>query len=563
MLVGAVAETLSVGAIIPFLAAIIDPAQIAEVPVAGELIRRFLEITHEPVIAASLLFLTIFLVSGVLRIGIAWLSQSVAFGISFDLTSRAFSLALRQPYEHYVEQNSSDVVAGFEKLHGITFTVLVSGIQAITSSVVAALIVGLLLVISPAIAVSSALFMVGAYVAITIFTQPVLARNSKTISYNAAHRMRQVQEALGGIRDILLDRSQPRSEAKFNAAVRSMNDAMAANAFINGVPRILMEMLVVALLCAIAILHVQKDGGIAAAVPILGAFGLGAQRLLPLLQQSYVGFSQLIGSGESLRDVERLLNLPQDTSFEMDQPPLGFSRSIRVREVAFSYRSGTAPVLAGISFEIKKGERVGIVGPSGSGKTTLMDILLGLLMPSEGSIFIDDMELSGSKRIAWQRTVAHVPQSIFLADTSIAQNIALGSDVIDTAAIQRASQKAGLHQFVASLADGYSSRVGERGVQLSGGQRQRIGVARGLYKEAQVLVLDEATSALDDRTEREVMESVASLDHSTTVFIIAHRLSTLRECSKVLRLENGRLTGIFESYDAFMEAVQDGSTVAP
>jgi ATP-binding cassette subfamily B protein len=277
---------------------------------------------------------------------------------------------------------------------------------------------------------------------------------------------------------------------------------------------------------------------------------LGAQRLLPLVQQIYQAWANFIGNYQVLEDVLETLSLPMAINCDETHSELLFEKSIKLDKVHFAYGSDQPEVLCDIDLRIEKGSRVGLVGSTGSGKSTLMDIVMGLLQPSKGLLRVDSAPIDIENLQQWRHRIAHVPQHIYLSDASIAENIALGvsRDAIDGGKVRRAAQQAQIADFIESNRQGYETRVGERGVQLSGGQRQRIGIARALYKSAEVLVFDEASSALDTDTETAVMEAVENLDPELTLFIIAHRVQTLRKCDLIVRLENGRLVAV-GSYD--------------
>jgi len=313
-------------------------------------------------------------------------------------------------------------------------------------------------------------------------------------------------------------------------------------------PRFIIEIVGIVAIAGIALAASYRVGGFAAALPMLGAIALGAQRLLPLLQQVYKGWSTASGYLSVVGQTAELLMLPvEDVEAEAGEdppPPLPLRKKISVDNVSYSYPSRKRPALQAVNFEVPVGSAVALVGETGSGKSTLADLLMGLLHPDEGSIRIDSVPLTADNRRRWQRSIAHVPQSIFLGDASVAGNIALGSfeEEIDLARVIEAAKAAQLHDFVVSLPDGYDTFVGERGIRLSGGQRQRLGIARAIYKQAPILVLDEATSALDEATEAAVMDALHQLGgQSRTIVIIAHRASTIARCSHVVKLQGGRI----------------------
>ncbi|MEO7410512.1 MAG: ABC transporter ATP-binding protein [Sphingomicrobium sp.] len=559
MLVGAVAEVVSVGSILPFLAVLTDPARLGSIPVVGPRIASLPPGT-DLVALTAIAFIGLFLLSGAIRLTLAWVSQALAFHIGYDLSLTAFARLLRQPYSYYVQRHSGEALAQFEKLHTITFTTLLAGMQALISSIMAVLLIALLIAVNPKVALISAALLIGVYVLISIAVQSALRRNSEAGSLHATLRIKRVQEALGGIRDILLDRSQPAFERAFQRSAAVYRDVSARNAFISSAPRILIEMLGMLMIGGYAWYLAGQPGGVTAAIPMLGALALGAQRLLPLLQQSYAGWSNFVGNRRYVIDVVELLTLPQRELPEAAPGSIAFRRSIAFDRVGFTYAVG-GPVLHDISFTIAKGERIGIAGTTGSGKSTLMDLLLGLLDPVEGAILIDGRPLDDLSRAGWQAEIAHVPQAIYLADDTLAANIAFGvaEGEEDRERIAQAAASAGIGDFIASLAQGFETKTGERGIRLSGGQRQRIGIARALYKRASVLVFDEATSALDNRTEESVMASIDALADDITIIMIAHRLTTLKGCDRVIHLEHGRIDRVVETDGALARTPKSGA----
>jgi ATP-binding cassette subfamily B protein len=296
------------------------------------------------------------------------------------------------------------------------------------------------------------------------------------------------------------------------------------------------------LITALAYTLAQQSDGIEKTIPILGALALGAQRLLPVLQQAYGSWSGIQSGQASLQDTLKLLDQPVPD--DVDQPavkPLAFQQYIDLKQLSFRYSPQTPWVLRNVDLTIAKGSRVGFIGTTGSGKSTLLDIVMGLLQPTDGSLEIDGRPVTPTSNRAWQAHIAHVPQAIFLADSTIEENIAFGvpKDQIDPERVRQAAQQAQIADIIETWPEQYKTFVGERGIRLSGGQRQRIGIARALYKQADVIIFDEATSALDNETELEVMQAIETLGDDVTVLIIAHRLTTLRMCSRVVELANG------------------------
>ena len=352
-----------------------------------------------------------------------------------------------------------------------------------------------------------------------------------------------IQEGLGGIRDVIIDRSQKFYCKLYKEADISMRKAAGSNAFIEQSPRFIMEAIGMSLIAGLAYFMVLQDENTAAVVPVLGTLALGAQRLLPILQQIYSSYSSIKGSYASLYDVLDLLDqtLP-DFSSSSNLAPLTFDREIELNNVSFRYKYNSPWILNKINLKIKKGERIGFIGVTGSGKSTLLDIIMGLLVPVKGKMLVDGVYVTEKNRVLWRANIAHVPQSVYLSDGTIKENIAFGvpKEHIDFNEIKKATQQAQLATLIEEWPEKYQTVVGERGVRLSGGQRQRIGIARALYKGANVLIFDEATSALDNETEQAVMESIEVLGKGITILIIAHRLTTLRKCDKVVELSKNK-----------------------
>jgi ATP-binding cassette subfamily B protein len=355
-----------------------------------------------------------------------------------------------------------------------------------------------------------------------------------------------INEGLGGIRDVLLDQTQSVFARRFNQIDWPLRQAQASNSIIGPSPRFAVEALGMVLIALLGYYMTASGGGIAVAIPTLGALALGAQRLMPLLQQTYQGWAYVAGNRQVLIDVVVLLQQAVAREMQALVAPLPFERDIRLEKVSFRYQPELPLVLHQLDLSISKGARVGFIGITGSGKSTALDLLMGLLQPSTGQILVDSIPIISTARLAWQRNVAHVPQAIFLADASFAENIAFGvpAEQIDLVRVRQAAQQAQINQFIESSPQGYEAIVGERGVRLSGGQRQRIGIARALYKQAKVLVFDEATSALDSETEGAVMKAIEGLSDDLTIFIIAHRLSTLKNCTQIVELVDGGIKRI-------------------
>ena len=553
MLVNALAEVVSLGLLLPFLGALTAPDRVMAHPLAAGLMATWgVGSVESLVLLLTVGFVAAVLVAAAVRMLLLWATTRFSLTAGVSLSCETYRKTLYQPYMVHLARNSSGVISGLtHKINTVVFGVVTPVLVLISSGVLLVAIVATLVAVDPAVAMGAAATLGAAYGAVTWMTRHRLARNSRRISDGQTELVKTLQDGLGGIRDVVLDGTQPVYCEIYRQADMPLRRAQCNNTFISQSPRFAMEAIGMVLIAGLAYALSLRPGGLSSALPVLGALALGAQRLLPALQQSYSAWQSLAGNRDSLADVVELLD--QHVPEQLSGPPpapVRLEREIRLEDVRFRY-SGTAPwVLDGIDLVIRKGSRVGFVGSTGSGKSTALDVLMGLLAPDAGRLLVDGQHIEGPLVRGWQRTIAHVPQSIYLADATLAENIAFGiprAD-IDMQRVRRAAEQAQISAFIEAGPDGYEATVGERGVRLSGGQRQRIGIARALYKQASVLVLDEATSALDTATERSVMQTIEGLDRELTILMIAHRLTTVQGCDMIVELERGKVvaTGTYD-----------------
>ncbi len=543
MLAGAVAELATLGAVVPLLTLLANPTAIARLPLAGRMLAAVGLAAEDALVGVVALFCLFAVVAAAVRITLAWASQKFVFRLGHDLGCALYERVLYQPYAFHLERDSSQIVAAVTKVQQVLNQAMLPVLQGLSAAIIALFILGGLLAINAPVALGAGMGFGLIYMAVSWMTRVRLRRNSRVIATSGTQRIKTVQEGLGGIRDVLIDQSQPVYLNTFRRIDDRLREAQAANAMIAAAPRFVIEAVGMMTIACIALLMSRQPGGLIAALPVLGALALGAQRLLPLLQLIYNGWTSIVGGRASLLDVLGFVEqpLPDDLAQRRALTPLPFQQALELRAVDFRYGPDRPRVVRDLTLRIERGMRIGLVGRSGSGKSTIIDLITGLLSPTAGTIAIDGQPLAPADVPRWQLQVAHVPQHIFLADATILENIAFGipRSTIDEARVIDAARRAELDEFVAAQPDGYASVVGERGVRLSGGQRQRIGIARALYKRSAVLILDEATSALDDATEESVMRSIERLRGDVTVLIVAHRTSTLRQCDLVCRIEHG------------------------
>ena len=553
MLLASFAEVVSIGAVLPFLGVLLSPETIFHEPLAQPII-NFLDVEepNELILPLTAVFAIAALFSGAMRLSLLWSQTRISHGIGAEWSVSIFYRTLKQPYAVHLARNSSELVAGIShKVTQVVAHTIVPILTVISSSIMLIVIFAGLMVVDSIVAVSSFVGFSLIYVAVLLLTRNRSKRYSRTISREQIRIVKILQEGLGGIRDILIDGTQSVFSNSYRHADQPLRRARANTQIIAGSPRFIVESLGMIVIASLAYFLANREGGLLAAIPVLGALALGAQRMLPMLQQGFAAWASIRSDRDTLKDVIELLEQPiiGDGSDE-SIIPLKFERDIRFERMTFSY-TGSAPwALQSIDLTISRGSRIGIIGETGSGKTTLLDMLMGLLVANSGALRIDGIPLTLENYRSWQARISHVPQSIYLSDASIAENIAFGvtPGAIDLERVIESAKQAQIHNTIHTWPDQYDTRIGERGVRLSGGQRQRIGIARAMYKRADVLIFDEATSALDNDTENAVMRSLESLNERVTVIIVAHRLTTLKNCDYVIELLNGELHRI-GSYD--------------
>ena len=374
-----------------------------------------------------------------------------------------------------------------------------------------------------------------------------MLENSIQIKNQSMEVIKILQEALGGIRDLILDNTQKIYCDIYESADKKLRYAQSNILVISICPRYVIEALGMVGIAALAYFVATHSNNATLTIPIIGTLAFAAQRMLPTLQLAYSSWSSIRGGQEGISEALRFLEQPLgNSSMHVHCESISFEREITLKNVSFHYENDQQLILHDINFTIPKFSCVGIFGTTGSGKSTLLDIIMGLLTPTKGELIIDGKPLSQNDLRSWQAHVAHVPQSIFLADISLAENIAFGipKNEIDLERVQRCAHAAQIGTTICSWPDQFDTVVGERGIRLSGGQKQRIGIARALYKGAKVIILDEATSALDIVTENAVMNSINRLNEDLTIIIVAHRLSTLKNCTQVIEINSGKVVRI-------------------
>lgn len=545
MILASVAEIASIGAIIPFLSVLTAPEKIFNNEFAVPIIGFFgLSKPSQLLLPLTVLFGFAAVFSGLMRLVLVWTQSRYCHAIGHDFSMSMYKKTLYQPYSVHVSRNSSEVIVGISnKANLVVYSSLQPILTLISSVALVASILALIIAVDPLVAFYSFVGFGTIYGFVILSTKGLLSRDGIRVSKEQNNVMKALQEGLGGIRDVLIDGTQINYQNIFRNADIPLKRAQSNIQIVSSVPRFAVEALGMVLISLLAYSQSDKPEGLVAVIPVLGALALGAQRLLPILQQAYQAWSLLQSGRANMRDTLNLLEQPlhEKNIHEKKSNPIIFDKVIDLKNLGFRYTSESPWVLRGLNLKIFKGKKIGFIGSTGCGKSTLLDILMGLLEPSEGAFSVDGLEMNFSNHEAWRMNIAHVPQSVFLADTSILENIAFGIPLedIDYELVKDAAKKAQIAKTIESWEQGYKTFVGERGVRLSGGQRQRIGIARALYKRASVIVLDEATSALDGETEKSVMNSIQNIDEGVTMILVAHRLTTLKNCDQIIEIERG------------------------
>ena len=549
-------EVLSIGAVIPFLGVLTAPDVIYSAD-WFEPIKIVLEISspEKMIPIVTLGFIISILISGLMRVSLLWMQNSLAHKVGSNISSSVFEKTINQPYKVHIKRNSSEILAAIStKCNIVVYQTIMPVLVILSSLLISIFLFFGLAIINIQLVIYSICGFAVIYFTIVLSTRTKISNEGRIISLEQDRVLKIVQEGLGGIRDIIIDNNQEFYVNEFKKSDYPLRKAQATIQIIGGIPRYLVESLAIVMMVFFAYSMLAFDGGVASVVPTIGAFVLGAQRMLPAIQQIYNNYAYLMGSKENLNDVIQLLE--QDIikkSVISKSDKLTFQEKVTLENISFRYDLANKHVLQSVDISILKGQKIGIIGQSGGGKSTLIDIIMGLLEPTSGKLIVDGVEINSSNSSAWQKNIAHVPQNIFLVDGSVAMNVVLSTpkNEVDANLLKNSLRLAGLEKDVDQWPLKTDTPVGEGGIGLSGGQRQRIGIARALYKQASILFLDEATSALDNATENSIIQGVSKMDASTTIFIIAHRITTLAFCDYIMEIKDGGISRIV-SYEQLM-----------
>lgn len=554
MILVALLETMGVASIMPFMAVLANPGVVEtnQYLAAVYAVMSF-DSKDKFLFFLGVLFLVLVLGSLALKALAFWMQVRFSATRNHSWSCRLIKNYLNQPYDWFLNQHSgmlgASVLNEISKLvHGVLFP----AIQLVSNGLVALFLLALMVAVDPVLAMVVALVLGVAYSTLFYFVRHYIRRIGEESRLANRERFKIAQEAFGGVKDVKVAGLEAIFVERYRVPSLGMTRREVAIKILSELPSFIMQALVLGGIMVMLLYFLASRGGLQEALPVFSLYAFAGYRMMPSLQSIYRFLSEIRYNAAVLESLYPDLQLIQrDTAANIASvavsgklEPLGLHEALELDDISYRYPGADKQALKAVSLKIPACSTVGLVGPTGSGKTTLVDMILGLLQPENGVLVADGKQLSPNLRRAWQLSIGYVPQHIYLSDDTISSNIAFGIPVsqIDQSAVESASRAANLHEFVTNeLPDGYTTIVGERGVRLSGGQRQRIGIARALYRNPDILIMDEATSALDNLTEHAVMDAVYNLGKKKTIILIAHRLTTVRECDQIYYLEQGRI----------------------
>lgn len=557
MFVAAALEVVGIGMIPAFVAIVADPERVMQVDWLHSMLKT-LEITSERdlLLWGGGAMVGIFIIKSIYTITFNYFESQFIFSRQYILTHRLMRSYMQAPFVFHLKRNTAELLRNATQEVNVFIKAVVAKLLKITREAVMALgILIFLFVMEPLISllvVSLSVLGAGAFIA---FNRKKMKKYGEEQQERRGEMIKALNQGLGGIKDARVLNREDNFIEKFRFEAKRSTILKAYIRFIQQVPRPVVETTAVLGMLLVSVLLVWQNRSMSAIIPILSLFAMATVRLMPTIQQIaslYTSLRYNIVSinplYDDLKELEKFnTRFNEDRS---DNNKLGFNNEIRIRNLSYHYPNSTEQALNGVSFDIEKGEAVAFVGASGAGKTTMVDIILGLLEPDEGGICVDGKNIAENIS-AWQKNVGYIPQSIYLSDETLRANVAFGipKDDVDNTKVMEAIKRAQLEALVERLPDGLDTIVGEHGTRLSGGQRQRLGIARALYHNPSVLVMDEATSSLDNITEKQIMKAIESLKGDHTLIMIAHRLTTVKNCDKLYFMEEGAIVqeGTYDS----------------
>lgn len=564
----ALMQVVGIASVFPFLALIAAPDVVTTNASLAFIYERLgFESTRLFLVFAGVSSMVLLFAGNALTALAEYLLLRFSWAVNHTLSLRLLRAYLSQPYVYFLQANTASLATNLlGEVRQVVSGFVISLLHLISRSIVTLFILALIGTLYPLLAALTFGFLGIAYSVSFVVIRRRMGQAGRQRAESDRGRYKAASEALAGIKDIqILGREEPFLE-RFRRHSHDYSKLMASQQAVTLIPRYALEIIAFGGMLLIVLVLLLRGSGVQLIVPTLGVFAIATLRLLTALQSLFSAVTNLRFSSASVDVVYRdLANVDLQASERGDrEEPLALRSQIALRDVGFSYPHSRRPVLDKFTLVVPIGSSVGIVGATGSGKTTTVDLMLGLLQPDTGTVTVDDAVIDAENRRAWQRNLGYVPQQVYLADDTIAANIAFGvaEADIDRARVEQAARVAHIHDFIVTeLADGYDTAVGERGVRLSGGQRQRLGIARALYHDPAVLVFDEATSALDSVTEEGILRSIRELEGRKTTVVIAHRMTTVRGCDIIYLLEKGKVLDS-GSFDDLMVRSKEFRTMA-
>ena len=540
-------EILGLGSIMPFLTVLGDPEAIVT--------NKYLKATYEYLEFKDKNSFLIFLgVSALIILVIGSVLKSITSYSKYRFSSlrnhsfgqRILENYLNKPYSYFLNRNSSEMIKIIlSEVEIVISQGLTPALNILTQTILSITIVCFLIVLDPILALILFVIFVGFYLIMYLTLQKYIQRIGKKRINANTKRFKIVSETLGGIKDIKIFGLERVYLKIFNKPSYEFSHYNSINSTLAELPQFLVEVIAFGSILTMSIFAIiSEDISIGKLLPILDLYALGALKLKPSVSAIYKSLTTMKFGASAVDNVIKDLKIINKEKTNVnDNKKLNFKKQLILKDIFFTYPNANEVILKQVDLEVKANTTVGVVGQTGAGKSTLVDIILGLLTPDSGQITLDGNQLNKKNLRHWQNNIGYVPQSIFLLDDTIINNIAFGIEEskVNVEQVKRVAKMAQVHEFVSKLEFGYSTIIGERGVRLSGGQRQRIGIARALYNNPELLVLDEATSSLDTKTELDIMKAIDGLSGKKTIIMIAHRLSTIEKCDKIITVENGKI----------------------
>jgi len=541
MMIGMVLETLGIGLVIPAIALFAEGDISGNYPALQSLLNSLGNPNHKTLVIWGLsLLLAVYIVKNLFLAFLVWRQTRFAHMVGAQLSQNLFSVYLRQPYTFHLQYNSALLLRNVYNEVNVFMGAIQAFMLMLMESLVLFALCTMLVVIEPLSALVVIIVIGFSAGGFYFFSRKQIKHWGEARLYHEGLRIQHLQQGLGGVKDvILLGRENDFIDEYSLHNTKSARIAQMVTT-LKQMPKLWLEVLAVGGLVSMVLTMLMQGRPLESVLPIIGFFAVAAFRLMPSANRILGAIQTVRFDLPVINTLYEELQLPVLNTGSKNAARGTIESSLELNHVSFLYEGSTEAVINDMSIRIERGESVGLIGLSGAGKSTLVDIILGLLIPTKGTVCVDSKNINENLR-SWQDQLGYVPQSIYLTDDTLRRNVAFGltNEAIDDEAVMKAIRAAQLEDFIRELPDGLNTQVGERGVRLSGGQRQRIGIARALYHDPAVLVLDEATSSLDVATEAVVMEAIQALHGEKTIIIVAHRLSTVENCDRIYKLEKG------------------------